>query len=126
MMSLRTLSIPLALAAGLLSGLPARAHAPASPAPASPAPAPAAPAPAPAAGKAQLAQESCIGCHGGPSAAGAVAVPGLAGRDAQELRAIMAAFRAQERPATIMTRIVRGFSDDELAAAADYFSKLKP
>jgi sulfide dehydrogenase cytochrome subunit len=120
MMSPRTLSLPLALAAGLLSSLPARAQAPAAPAPA------AAPAPVPAAGKAQLVQEGCIGCHGGPGAAGAVAVPGLAGRDAQELRALMTAFRANERPATIMNRIVRGYSDEELAAAADYFSKLKP
>jgi sulfide dehydrogenase cytochrome subunit len=43
-----------------------------------------------------------------------------------ELRAIMMAFRANERPGTIMNRIMRGYSDEELAAAADYFAKLKP
>ncbi|MFZ9501151.1 MAG: c-type cytochrome [Beijerinckiaceae bacterium] len=82
-------------------------------------------APTAALAQTTLVQEGCVGCHG-PNAAGAVGVPSLAGRDAKELRAIMTAFRANERPATIMNRIVRGYSDEELAAAAEYFSKLKP
>jgi sulfide dehydrogenase cytochrome subunit len=113
MMILRSLFCPLAVAAGLLFPLSTLAQTPAAP-------------PAPAPGKAALVQEGCLGCHGGPAANGAVAIPGLAGRDAQELRSIMTAFRAGERPGTIMNRIVRGYSEDELAAAADYFSKLKP
>ena len=80
--------------------------------------------PVAASAQAPLVREGCLGCHGA-NGAGASGVPGLAGRDAQELRALMSAYRANERPATIMNRIVRGYTDEELAAAADYFSKLR-
>ncbi|WP_376095933.1 c-type cytochrome [Roseomonas sp. CCTCC AB2023176] len=70
---------------------------------------------------APLVAEGCLGCHG-PRGAGATGVPTLAGRDKAELVALMAAFRANERPATIMNRIVRGYSDAELAAAAEHFA----
>jgi cytochrome c553 len=50
-------------------------------------------------------------------------VPGLAGRDRAELVALMAAFRANERPATIMGRITRGYSEAEIASSAEYFSQ---
>jgi cytochrome c553 len=35
----------------------------------------------------------------------------------------MAAFRAGERPATIMTRIARGFSPDETRAIAEWLER---
>lgn len=73
--------------------------------------------------QAPLVAEGCIGCHG-PNGAGAGAVPGLAGRDRAELVALMAAFRANERPATIMGRIARGYTEAEIAAAADHFARL--
>jgi cytochrome c553 len=50
-------------------------------------------------------------------------VAGLAGRDQAELLALIAAFRANERPATIMGRIIRGYSEAELTASAEYFSR---
>jgi cytochrome subunit of sulfide dehydrogenase len=82
-------------------------------------------APTPAyAGPAPLAAQSCIGCHG-PGGAGAGAVPAIAGRDAGELRALLQAFRNGERPATIMDRIARGYSEAELATAADHFAGLR-
>lgn len=74
--------------------------------------------------QASLAHEACLGCHG-PGGAGAAAAPAIAGRDAAELRGLMSAFRANERPSTIMNRIVRGYTDEELAAVADYFARLK-
>jgi cytochrome c553 len=49
-------------------------------------------------------------------------VPALAGRDAAELRALMQAFRDGTRPATIMDRIARGYTEAELAAAVDHFA----
>ena len=60
---------------------------------------------------------SCTGCHGvaGPSAA-------LEGRPAAEVAAAMAAFRSGERPATVMGRIAKGFSDAEARAIADWFA----
>lgn len=66
--------------------------------------------------------EGCVACHG-PGGKGSGPVPPLAGRDAAELTAAMAAFRADDRPATIMNRIARGYSEAEIAAAAAYFSE---
>jgi sulfide dehydrogenase cytochrome subunit len=74
--------------------------------------------------QAPLAAEGCYGCHG-PAGAGAGAIPAIAGRDAAELRALMLAFRANERPATIMGRIARGYTDAEIAAVAEHFAQTR-
>jgi cytochrome c553 len=50
-------------------------------------------------------------------------VPGLAGRPQAELVAQMAAFRANERPGTIMGRIARGYTEAETLAVAAYFAQ---
>lgn len=71
---------------------------------------------------APLAAQACLGCHG-LNGAGAPGVPGLAGRDAGELRALMLAFRANERPGTIMGRIARGYTEDEITATAEHFAR---
>jgi sulfide dehydrogenase cytochrome subunit len=72
--------------------------------------------------QAPLAAEGCLGCHG-PGGSGSGAIPALAGRDVDELRALMAAFRANERPATIMDRIVRGYTEAEIAAVTEHFAR---
>ena len=79
---------------------------------------------APAQAQAPLAAEGCYGCHG-PNGAGAGGIPAIAGRDAAELRALMAQFRANERPATIMGRVARGYTEAEIAAVADHFAALR-
>ncbi len=86
----------LAFAAPLLLALPAQAQAP-------------------------LAAQGCLGCHG-PNGAGQAPVPALTGRPAAETEALMKAFRANERPATIMGRIARGYTDAEIAAVAAHFA----
>lgn len=73
---------------------------------------------------ANIVAEGCIACHG-PGGRGSGTVPPLAGRDAADLTAAMAAFRANERPATIMNRIARGYTEAEIAAAAAYFAGLR-
>lgn len=73
--------------------------------------------------QAPLAAEGCTGCHA-PNGAGAGGVPAIAGRDAAELGAIMTAFRADARPATIMGRIARGYTEAEQAAIAEHFARL--
>lgn len=74
-----------------------------------------------AAAQAPLVAQGCLGCHG-PGGAGAGGVPPIAGRDAAELSAAMAAFRANERPATIMGRVTRGYTEAEIAAAVAHFA----
>jgi sulfide dehydrogenase cytochrome subunit len=75
----------------------------------------------PALAQAPLVAEGCIGCHG-PNGAGMGGVPAIAGRNADELRTLMIAFRANERPGTIMGRVSRGYTDAEIAAVAQHFA----
>ncbi|MFH6785441.1 MULTISPECIES: c-type cytochrome [Methylobacterium] len=61
---------------------------------------------------------SCSGCHGAPGGA----VPSLSGHAAEEIAASLAAFRAGTRPATVMNRIAKGFSDEESRAIAQWLA----
>jgi cytochrome c553 len=60
---------------------------------------------------------ACSGCHG-PGGA----VPPLNGRSAADIGAAMRAFRTGALPATVMDRIAKGFSDEEIEAMAAYLS----
>jgi cytochrome subunit of sulfide dehydrogenase len=67
---------------------------------------------------------SCSGCH--PARAGVnTPVPRLNGRDAAEMTTAMTEFRTGKRPATVMDRIAKGFTDDETKAIAAYFAAQK-
>ena len=61
--------------------------------------------------------ESCTGCH---VTGGGVGV--LQGRPAEDITAQMEAFRSGARPATLMNRIVRGFSPEEVRALSAWFA----
>lgn len=63
---------------------------------------------------------SCSGCHG--SGAPAMA---LKGRDAAAIVAAMEAFRSGARPATVMDRIAKGFSQEETVAIANWLAVQK-
>jgi cytochrome subunit of sulfide dehydrogenase len=64
---------------------------------------------------------SCSGCH--PTSASADAkVPPLRGRDPAAIVAAMEAFRSGERPSTVMGRIAKGFSDEEIRAIAGWLA----
>lgn len=69
-----------------------------------------------------LVAQACLSCHGA-NGAGAGGVPALAGRPEAELVQLMAAFRANERPNTIMGRITRGYTEAEIAGSAAYFAR---
>jgi sulfide dehydrogenase cytochrome subunit len=64
---------------------------------------------------------ACSGCHGprGPNAT----VPPVRGQKAEDIVAAMQAFRAGERQATVMDRIAKGFSDDEIRAIAAWLAQ---
>jgi sulfide dehydrogenase cytochrome subunit len=68
------------------------------------------------------AAHGCSGCHG-PAGEGVGTIPPIARTmGAAEFEAAMRQFRADQRPATIMNRIARGFTDAELAQLAAYFA----
>ncbi len=46
----------------------------------------------------------------------------LQGRPAVETAGAMEAFRSGARPATLMNRIVRGFTPDEVRSLSDWFA----
>jgi sulfide dehydrogenase cytochrome subunit len=61
---------------------------------------------------------ACSGCHG-PARAGA-SVPPLQGQSPDDMVEAMRAFRTGQRPATVMDRIAKGFSDEEARAIANW------
>jgi cytochrome c553 len=67
---------------------------------------------------------SCSGCHAA-NAKVDTAVPRLAGRKAADIVAQMRAFRTGEKPATVMGRIAKGFSDAEIEAIAAWYAQQK-
>ena len=67
---------------------------------------------------------ACSGCHAA-GAVGGTSVSRLYGRDAGELMTALAGFRDGSVPATVMTRIAKGFSDDELRAIAAWLAAQK-
>ena len=62
---------------------------------------------------------ACSGCHA-PVSDGPV--PSLIGRPASEIVTAMAAFRKGERTATVMDRIAKGYSDEEINAIAQWYA----
>lgn len=76
----------------------------------------------PASSQAPAGATACSGCHA-PLAAGPLAVPSLEGRTAASIVADMRAFRSGERPATVMDRIAKGFSEEETRAIAAWLAE---
>lgn len=70
---------------------------------------------------------NCANCHGTDGAsAGGGGMPGLAGLSPTYFVEQMRAFRDGKRAATIMHQIAKGYSDEQIVALADYFSKQQP
>jgi cytochrome c553 len=67
---------------------------------------------------------SCSGCHA-TSRSVETAVPRLIGRNPADVVAAMAAFKSGQLPSTVMDRIAKGFSDDEIKAIAAWYSAQK-
>jgi cytochrome subunit of sulfide dehydrogenase len=67
---------------------------------------------------------SCTGCHATNTNV-ETNVPRIAGRGAAEIVAAMEAFRSGQKPATVMDRIAKGFTEAEIRAVADWLSQQK-
>lgn len=75
--------------------------------------------------QAQMMAGSCFNCHGTDGAYGEDNIPDIAGMPEGILLAQLKAFRADKIPnTTIMNRLVKAYSDDELATLARYFSSM--
>lgn len=103
---------------------PSAAAAPAAAAPATPAAAPAKPAAAPpgAIKAAATLANTCAGCHGTNGQSAGDSMPSLAGLDERYFYKAMKDFQSGARPSTIMGRLAKGYSDNEMKALADFFA----
>lgn len=67
---------------------------------------------------------TCFGCHGVDGMSKGAA-PSLKGLPADYLAQSMTNFKNGSRPATIMDRIAKGYSEGEIKAMSAYFASLK-
>ncbi len=65
---------------------------------------------------------SCTGCHGTNGATQGNALPPLAGQPKEQLLAALKDFKSGKRPATIMSQLAKGYTDEQLEALASYFA----
>lgn len=68
---------------------------------------------------------NCAGCHGtgGRAVSAGQRDLSLAGYSRESFTNGMKMYRDGKRPATIMHQIAKGYTDEEIAALADYFAK---
>ncbi|MGF1526740.1 MAG: c-type cytochrome [Candidatus Competibacterales bacterium] len=71
---------------------------------------------------AALLAASCSGCHGSTGTAPA-AVPSLEGLSADHIRRAMLDYRADRRPATVMNRIAKGYSEADIEVLARHLAR---
>ncbi len=65
---------------------------------------------------------ACFGCHGAGGAGGSGIPPVIMGAPTAYIEASMKAFRDGSRPSTIMQRIAKGYTDEDITAVAEYFA----
>jgi sulfide dehydrogenase cytochrome subunit len=72
----------------------------------------------------KILASTCFACHGtdGKSAG---AIPSIYGFPAETLYHNMKAFQDGTRPATVMGRHARGYTDEEIRLIADYLSNIR-
>jgi cytochrome c553 len=64
---------------------------------------------------------ACSGCHAGSAGVDTPATR-LIGMKADDILAAMVAYRTGARPATVMDRIAKGFTEPEAAAIANWYA----
>lgn len=68
---------------------------------------------------------TCAGCHGTHGSSHGPATPSIAGISSEYFIEAMKAYKNGERPATIMDRIAKGYTEEEVKLMAEFFSKQK-
>ncbi|MBI3775530.1 MAG: cytochrome C [Gammaproteobacteria bacterium] len=66
----------------------------------------------------------CAGCHG-MDGVSTGSIPSINLLSADAIVAALKAFKSGERPGTVMDRIAKGYTDEEIQRIADYFQPLK-
>jgi cytochrome c553 len=71
------------------------------------------------------APEACVACHGADGIARIADAPNLAGETVMYLDTQLKAFRSGKRRHDIMSAIAAGMTDDEIRAAAEWYSSVR-
>ncbi|MGC9456350.1 MAG: c-type cytochrome [Halothiobacillaceae bacterium] len=66
---------------------------------------------------------TCMGCHGANGISKG-SIVSLAGRNAEVMTRQLIDFKNDEREGTVMNRIAKGYTDEELRAVAEFFAGL--
>ena len=74
---------------------------------------------------AAMLSNACAGCHGTNGGSAGPSMPSLAGQSKEAIVDAMKKFKSGARPATVMGRLAKGYSDAEIAAMGEFFSKQK-
>jgi len=72
---------------------------------------------------ASMLANTCAGCHGTGGVSNGPATPTIAGISEEYFKEIMEAYKSGDRRSTIMNRIAKGYSEEEIKLLAGYFSK---
>ena len=72
---------------------------------------------------AEMLANTCAGCHGTHGASAGPATPSIGGMSAVYFEEVMQGFKSGDIKSTIMTRIAQGYSDEEIRAMGELFSK---
>jgi cytochrome subunit of sulfide dehydrogenase len=72
----------------------------------------------------QAMVQTCYVCHG-PEGRSAEGVPALMRGQKELVVRQMVEFKTDRRPATIMNRVAKSYSDEQIASIADYLAGLK-
>lgn len=102
-MKMKTSLVGVALAAGLSLGGAAHAAPP----------------------TAEMLSFACAGCHGTNGASAGLTMPTLASHSKAAFVDAMKKFKSGERPSTVMGRLAKGYTDADINAMGDFFSKQK-
>ncbi len=74
---------------------------------------------------AEMLSFACAGCHGTNGGSAGLTMPSLASQSKSSIVEAMTKFKSGERPSTIMGRLAKGYSDEQITAMAEFFAKQK-
>jgi len=74
---------------------------------------------------ASMLANTCAGCHGTNGSSAGPASPTIAGISVDYFIETMEAYQKAERPSTIMSRIAKGYTKEEVELMAKFFAKQK-
>jgi sulfide dehydrogenase cytochrome subunit len=77
---------------------------------------------------ARMLSETCAGCHGTDGASGGPAIPSIDGMNGEYFIEMMKGYKDDEIYGTIMNRIAKGYSEEEISLMGTFFAgkKFKP